>query len=130
MHPTATSAAPVTDTSAANSHPESIRHLPAGARAAYADFQAGGDPAALTLVIMAILHDFSPHRATLTMDDLPGSTRLIEDLGFDSLAITEVVFAAEDLFRIRISNEEIARVGTLHDLCRFINAKMADRPVR
>lgn len=128
MPNTATTSAPAR--SAAISPPESIRHLPAEARAAYADFQAGGNPAALTMVLMAILHDFSPHRASLTMDDLPGSTRLIEDLGFDSLAITEVVFAAEDLFRIRITNEEIARVGTLHDLCRFIHTKMADRPAR
>jgi acyl carrier protein len=54
----------------------------------------------------------------------PGGTRLIEDLGFDSLAITEVVFFAEDLFGINITNEEIMQVRTLDDLRGFICRKV------
>lgn len=113
-----------------NQPAENTRHLPAGARAAYADFQAGGDPAALGVVILALLHDFSPRRSSIPLAGLPGGTRLVDDLGFDSLAITEVVFAAEDLFRISITNEEIAQVRTLDDLRDFIHVKVAGRPVR
>ena len=48
----------------------------------------------------------------------------------DSLAITEVVFFAEDLFNITITNEEIMQVRTLDDLRGFIRAKVMGRPAR
>ena len=109
---------------------QSLSHLPASARAAYEQFQAGGDPAAIDPVVLAILADFSPRRSAVPLADLPGNTRLIDDLGFDSLAITEVVFTAEDLFRISITNEEIVQVRTLDDLRGFIHVKVADQMVR
>ena len=80
--------------------------------------------------MLGILQDFSPRHSAIPLADLPGHTRLIDDLGFDSLAITEVVFTAEDLFGISITNEEIVQVRTLDDLRGFIQVKVADRPVR
>ncbi len=105
-----------------------IKHLPAEARAAFQQFQAGGDPAALDPVIFAILADFIPRPPATPLAELPGDICLIDDLGFDSLAITEVVFFTEDLFGISISNEEIIRVRTLGDLRGFIRAKVKARP--
>ncbi|MDI1250483.1 MAG: acyl carrier protein [Lacunisphaera sp.] len=119
---TALSAAPA---SAPTSREESIRHLPAAARAAFHQFQAAGDPATLDPVIFAILADFIPRASAVPLAELPGSTRLIDDLGFDSLAITEVVFFTEDLFGISISNEEIIQVRSLDDLRGFIRRKVA-----
>ena len=113
-----------------NSRDESIRHLPAEARAAFARFQADGDPSSLDPVVLAILEDFIPRRSAIPLAELPGGTRLIDDLGFDSVAITEVVFLTEDLFEFSISNEEILSVRTLDDLRSFIRRKVALRPVR
>ena len=104
-----------------------IKHLPAEARAAFHRFQNGGDPAGLDPVIFAILEDFIPRRSAVPLTKLPGSTRLMDDLGFDSLAITEVVFFVEDLFGIGITNEEIIQVRTLDDLRGFIHRKVAAR---
>jgi len=101
-----------------------IRRLPDGARAAFQRFQAGGDPADLDQVVLAILKDFAPRNSTVRLDQLPGETRLIDDLGFDSLAITEVVFYVEDLFQISITNEEIAQVRSLGALRSFIRRKI------
>ena len=105
-----------------------LRHLPAAARAAFERFQTGGDSAVLGPVVLAILEDYSPHPPASPLAELPGDTRLIADLGFDSMAITEVVFFTEDLFGINITNEEIIQVRTLDDLRGFIRRKVAVRP--
>jgi len=124
MKATAHQAQPATDQA------DRIKHLPAEARAAFQQFQASGDPAALDPVIFAILADFIPRPRATPLAELPGDICLIDDLGFDSLAITEVVFFTEDLFGISISNDEIVRVRSLADLRGFIHAKVAGRPAR
>jgi acyl carrier protein len=121
--------APVVLPSAAKAPPaaeqeDRIRRLPDEARAAFLRFQAGGDPIDLDHVVLAILKDFAPRGSTARLDQLPGDTKLIDDLGFDSLAITEVVFYVEDLFQVSITNEEIARVRSLGDLRSFIRGKI------
>ncbi len=98
-----------TKASPASEQDARIKHLPAAAREAFARLQAGGNAAGLDPVIFAILEDFIPQVPSLPLAELPGSTRLIDDLAFDSLAITEVVFFTEDLFGISITNEEIDR---------------------
>jgi acyl carrier protein len=109
---------------------DNSRHLSPKVRAEFERFQASGDPAALDPVLFAILSDFIPKPPARPLAELPGDTRLIDDLGYDSLAITEVVFFTEDLFRISISNEEIVQVRTLDDLRGFIHRKVAGREVR
>jgi acyl carrier protein len=104
-----------------------LRNLPSDARAAYERSHNWADPGVLDPVILAILSDFAPHSCAAHLTTLPGSTRLIDDLGFDSLAITEVVFFAEDLFGISITNREIAEVRTIDDLRAFIRSKVATR---
>ena len=114
--------------SAATYRDENIRHLPPAARAAFEQFQAGGDPALLGPVTLAVLEDFIPRTPARPLAEMPGGTRLIDDLGFDSLAITEVVFFTEELFGINISNAEIIKVRTLDDLRGFIHHKVRARP--
>ncbi|HEY4301935.1 MAG TPA: acyl carrier protein [Candidatus Didemnitutus sp.] len=104
---------------------EALRHLPEDAREAFAKFQSTGDPTVLDPVILAILADFIPRKSAHPLQDAPGTSRLMEDLGFDSLAITEVVFFTEDLFGISIANEEIIQVRTLDDLRSFVHRKVS-----
>ena len=115
--------APLTPPANPSDRESSLRHLPPDAQAAFLRFQADGDPAGLDPVLFAILADFIPHEPEVPLAELPGNTRLIDDLDFDSLAITEVVFFTEDLFGITITNEEIVGVRTLADLRAFISRK-------
>jgi acyl carrier protein len=105
---------------------EKVRHLPEEARAAFRRYQAGAAAADIDQVIFAILEDFLPRKsgAPLCIGALPGDTRLMDGLGLDSLAITEIVFFTEDLFGISIANEEIIRVRTIDDLRQFIQRKV------
>ena len=109
---------------------EKLRHLPLPARDAYRRFQADGRPEDLDAVIFAILEDFIPRKPAPPLASYPGDTALMEGLGFDSLAITEIIFFAEDLFGISISNEEILQVRTLDDLRHFIRRKVNARTAR
>lgn len=108
-----------------NQQDENLRHLPPAARVAFERYRSGGKAADLDPVILAILEDFIPKPAVRPMVDLPGDTRLMDDLGFDSLAVTELVFFTEDLFHISIANDEIIKVKTLDDLRGFIQGKVA-----
>ncbi len=104
---------------------DKIRHFPPDVQESFHRFEATRDPAALDPVIFAILHDFIPIKREAPLSDLPGSTRLVDDLGFDSLAITEVVFFTEELLNISIANDEILQVRTLDDLRGFVRKKVA-----
>lgn len=106
----------------------SIRHLPEEARAAFRTYRATGSLEALDPLILAILESFLPRKSSRSLRAAPGHTRLMEDLGFDSLAITEIVFFTEDLFGIRIETRELLDVRTLDDLRLFIRRKIGDRP--
>lgn len=104
-----------------------LRHLTPAAQAAFRRFQLSGDAAALDPVINAILEDFIPKAPEKPLGEMPGGTALMDDLGFDSLAITEVVFFTEDLFGISIANDEIMQVRTLDDLRGFVRRKVTLR---
>jgi acyl carrier protein len=125
MQPSASSS-PV-GKSVVDSKADAIRHLPPEAQAAFRKFESDGDVTALDPVIAAILEDYIPRQPEKPLGEFPGETRLVEDLGFDSLAITEVVFFTEDLFGIRIANEEIIQVRTLDDLRGFVRTKISAR---
>lgn len=106
---------------------EKIRHLPEPARAAYRTFRSSGDATQLDPLIFALLESYLPKKPGAPLGDLPGATSLMDDLGFDSLAIAEFVFNTEDLFEIRISNEEVVQVRTIDDLRDFIRKKVGGR---
>ena len=101
---------PPTAANAAETRNEKLRHLPPAARAAFQRFQSTRDARELDVVIFAILEDFIPRQREKSVAEHPGDTRLMDDLGFDSLALTEIIFFSEELFNITISNEEILQV--------------------
>lgn len=103
---------------------DKLRRLPASASNDYRLFRSHGDEEALTRLIIAVLTDLSPEKAN-GVTQWSDATRLMEDLKFDSLSIAETIFFFEDLFEIRISNEEIMKVGTLGELKTFVKRKVS-----
>ena len=106
---------------------DKIRHLPAPAQAAFHTFRATGDVTVLDPLLFAILENFAARTLARPLAEYPGDTLLLDGLGFDSLAITEIVFFTEELFGISIANIELLPVRSLDDLRAFVRAKIAAR---
>ncbi|MEO6569448.1 MAG: hypothetical protein ABIO94_11850 [Opitutaceae bacterium] len=100
------------------------RHFAPAVCEAYTRFEATRNPADADTVIMAIVLDHIPDKKRRPAEGLADTVSLVNDLCFDSVAITEMVFFLEDLFQMRISNEEIMRVRTVGDLRSFVSQKI------
>jgi acyl carrier protein len=109
--------------------PSPLARFPADVQAAYERFRASPRPADLQIVVQAALRDFMPKRNSIPADQpIAGNLRLIEDLGFDSLAVAETVFFFEDLFNLKIQTQEILELRTVGDLQEFVSQKLASLP--
>jgi acyl carrier protein len=63
-------------------------------------------------------------KVTKSKIELREETRLIEDLGVDSLDLLEIVMAVEDLFKIRITDQDFSHLATVSEAVSFIQSKM------
>ncbi len=69
------------------------------------------------IVAFHLPHSENHHR---DLSQLPGSTRLVADLSFDSLSIVEVNFLFTDLLGVNMTDEELQTLVTLDDLRRIV----------
>ena len=102
---------------------ERLAELPQPILTAYHRFQNEGDPEAFRTVLHHLMADFEPALAERSPDIFTDTVHLVGDLGFNSLAITEMVFYFEDLFGVTITNSELRGLLTVGDLRRFVSEK-------
>lgn len=108
--------------------PNPLARFPAEVQAAHQRFAATGDAAALSALVTGVLADFAPrHPDRPHPPPMGDDQRLVEDLGFDSLAIAEMVFFFEDLFGVRIENQELLALRTVGELRAFVATRIAAR---
>jgi len=84
--------------------------------AAYLAFAQSGELASLDIVVMGVLQFYLAKKPKQLLDELPGSTRLTDDLGCDSLTMMDTVFMIETLFDIKIDDNELPTIVTLDDM--------------
>lgn len=48
-------------------------------------------------------------------------SRLVEDLGADSLDVVELIMAFEDEFNVSLPDEDVAKMKTVGDIVKYIN---------
>lgn len=101
-----------------------LASFPPEVRDAHARWLAERDPAALDVVVLAIVAHHRTSRAR-SPEAMPETARLIEDLGYDSLTLAEIVFFIEDVFQVTISTEDLRKIATIADLRAYIRAKVA-----
>jgi acyl carrier protein len=105
---------------------EPLCDFPEEVREAFRRLRETGDPAAADTVVLAIVAEHMPRKGVPISDQ----SALVADLGFDSFAITEMIFFVEELFEVSISNAEILGVSSVADLREFVRAKLASREPR
>jgi len=54
-------------------------------------------------------------------EEIKLTSRLVEDLGADSLDVVELIMAFEDEFGVSLPDEEIAKMKTIGDIVKFID---------
>jgi len=100
---------------------EAIRELPDKLVEALKRYHASRSEADLDVVIYSVLLDLG---ADVDPEAIPDETFRIRDLGLDSLAIAEFVFFFEDVFGLKITNQDLAKMETLNALKSFIRSKL------
>ena len=107
--------------------PPAPARLPAAVLEAFQRYRTQCDPSALQEVVIAAVVDYRPS-ATGPQAAVSDRTRLVEDLGYDSVAVAELVFFIEDLFDLAITTDDIRDVSTIGDLRACVARKLAGKP--
>lgn len=99
-----------------------MNDLPDSLREPLATYLSSRSDESLDSLVRAALSDFSDEEIP---EDLPESANLMQDLGFDSLTITEFVFFFEDTFDLKITNEDLIGIRTVGDMKRFLGERLS-----
>lgn len=111
--------------SSSNEIPAQLTGFSDEIRSAYMTYTATGDRDAAQTVIYGALRDFLPPSAGIGADvPIDDSMRLTEDLGYDSVAVAEIVFFIEDLFHVTLKNEDLKTIRTVGELRAFVATKL------
>ena len=95
---------------------ESLTGFPPRLTESYLAFAAQGDAANLDAAVLGVLNFYLATKPNVSIEQLPGTTRLIEDLGCDSLTMMDTVFMVETLFDIKLADADLTNIATLDDL--------------
>jgi acyl carrier protein len=102
---------------------ESLVGFPKEVTEAYLVFASKADMESLDKVVTGILQFYLAKAPKSALSEMPGTTRLREDLGMDSLTMMDTVFLVEGLFSIKLEDDELVKLSTLDDLRQLIHSR-------
>ncbi len=103
---------------------EGLRRCSPETIAAAIRYREHADLDAIPAIVYGILERYQPATATVKLSQANENTRLIEDLGLDSLTLLEIVLSIEEVLKLRIENEELREIRTLGLLNKFLHDKI------
>ena len=97
-------------------------------------YRESGDINAIPRIVFGILERYQPATAAVKLSEAQENSRLIEDIGLDSLTLLEIVLSIEEVLKLHIENVELREIRTIGQLNRFLRAKITgektETPVR
>lgn len=60
------------------------------------------------------------NQLNMSEDKITADSKLVEDLGADSLDMVEMLMTLEDQFGVAISDEEALKIKTVSDIAKFL----------
>jgi acyl carrier protein len=87
-------------------------------------FHATGAPDALIAMLPGMIEFHLPSGAVKPPADLKDDARLRQDLGLDSLSLTEMAFKMDEVLGVSIEVREVAGIETVGELKAFILGKL------
>jgi acyl carrier protein len=105
---------------------ENLTGFPPNVVEAYLALADTGDLARLDDVVLGVLQFYLAKPPPTPLTTLPGSTRLVADLGCDSLTMIDVMFLAEALLGIKLADDELTKIETLDQLRAHFRGRMTE----
>lgn len=107
---------------------EALKRCPESAIEAAVAYNENKDPELVPIIVLGILERFVEPEVRPVIREGQDSTRLMDDLGIDSLLMVEIVILVEETLAISIENEELRNIRTLGDLKSYLDAKTRGLP--
>ena len=88
-------------------------------------FRHSGDPETIPTIVYGIIERHLSPEHNRSLFAAGDGTRLVEDLGIDSLTLLEIVLSIEETLNITIENDELREIQTLGEVKTFIARKIS-----
>jgi len=108
---------------------ESLKRCPEATIKAALEFRESKDPELVPTIVLGIVERFVEPDMRPVVREAKDETRLLEDLGIDSLLMVEIVIMVEETLDIQIENEELRNLRTLGDIKSYLDAKLKGLPI-
>jgi acyl carrier protein len=105
-----------------------LRRCSEATRDAAARFRATGGLEHVPAIVVGVVERFAEPERRARLRGSRDHLRLIEDLGLDSLSITEIVMLAEEVLQVSISNEDLNHLRTVGDVVECAVRRVSGRP--
>ena len=83
-------------------------------------FRKTRNPELLSTIVVGVLVRFIEPECRTRLLQGHRDLRIVEDLGIDSLLLIEIVLVLEEVFAIKISNDELQDLSTVNDVHNFL----------
>lgn len=103
---------------------EEMRGFPPGSVEAFVRFRDEPSVSTLRAALPGMIRHHLPRHAPGLAVELRDDHRLREDLGLDSLSLTEMAFKVEEITGVPIEIREVSGIKTCGELVEFLQTKM------
>jgi len=108
---------------------EALKRCPEDAIKAAVEFNETRNPELVPTIVLGIIERFVEPDLRPVIREAKDNTRLLEDLGIDSLLMVEIVILVEETLNIQIENDELRNLRTVGDIKSYLDAKLKGLPI-